>query len=284
MRLYVLNGGELYAEKGFFWHFGTLEDTGKDYEPELRVLHSTQYFIDHPEAKILFELGFTNEEFSHVQGFPHRRGPDGRYHNQRADENPIAQLAKIGVSPDDIDYVVLSHLMSDHAGHLPEFAGKKAQIIVQKQEYEYATRIGSPRRPDEEPAVEQFHSWMYSRPNFEAPGLNFRFIEGDYDLIEGEVSIRHTPGHTPGYQGMLLHLPNTGPVYLGGCDTLDMYYATPLRGHGPGIPHSMTWSATGELHSLKAVRDLIGGLDGQIFCGHDHGQFLDLKHLPEYYE
>ena len=108
MRLYVLNGGELYAEKGFFWHFGTLEDTGKDYEPELRILHSTQYFIDHPKARILFELGFTNEEFSHVQGFPHRRGPDGATTNREPTRTPSHSWPR-SVSPPTISTTSSCH-------------------------------------------------------------------------------------------------------------------------------------------------------------------------------
>ncbi len=147
MKLYVLSSGELYVEKGFFWHFGTLEDTGKDYEPEMRILHSTQYFIDAPGAKIVFELGYRDEDFQKVVGFPHRMGPDGRYHKQEAEENPLAQLALIGVEAKDIDYVVISHLMSEHAGYLSHFADTKAKIIVQQKEYEYASRIGLPRRP-----------------------------------------------------------------------------------------------------------------------------------------
>ena len=107
MKLYVLNGGQLYAEKGFFLHWGTDADTGKDYVPETLILQSTQYLIDHPAGKILFELGYKDEEFRKVIGFPHRIGPEARYHKQEPDQNPVAQLAKIGVSAEDIDYVCL---------------------------------------------------------------------------------------------------------------------------------------------------------------------------------
>jgi hypothetical protein len=83
------------------------------------------------------------------------------------------------VSVDNIDYVVLSHLMSEHAGYLPFFAGKKAESVVQKNEWDYANRIRMPRRLDEEPALEQFHSWTHGRKLFEPPGLNWKFIDGE---------------------------------------------------------------------------------------------------------
>ena len=283
MKLYVLNGGQLYAEKGFFLHFGTDVDTGKDYVPETIIMQSTQYYIDHPKAKIIFELGYQDEDFQKVIGFPHRKGPGGRYHNQRADENPMAQLGKIVVKPEDIDFVVISHLMSEHAGWLSSFAGTKAQVIVQETEYEYASRIGTPPKPGE-PALEQFHSWMYARERFEVPGLDYKLISGDYDLAGDDISILSLPGHTPGYQGMKLRLPKTGTVILSGCEIRQMYYSVPLRGYAPGIPHAFTWFAGGELESLKRVRDLVEKEEGQIFCGHDAEQFKTVKHAPDFYD
>ena len=283
MKLYVLNGGQLYAEKGFFLHWGTDADTGKDYVPETLILQSTQYLIDHPAGKILFELGYKDEEFRKVIGFPHRMGPEARYHKQEPDQNPVAQLAKIGVCPEDIDYVVLSHLMSEHAGWLPAFAGTKAKIVVQSKEYEYATTIGNPPRPGQV-ALEQFHSWMYSREQFEAPGLDYMLIDGDFDLVGDDVRVLSLPGHTPGYQALVVRLPETGTVVLSGCEIRQMYYSVPLRGYAPGIPHSFTWFASGELASLKRVRELAAAEGGQIFCGHDAEQFKTLRHAPEFYE
>jgi len=132
-------------------------------------VRSTQFYIDHPKAKIIFELGWKYEDFMNATGFPQTTGPEGFRVRQLPNENPLAQMEAIGVKPEDIDYVVISHLMSEHAGWLPEFAGKKAQIIVQEKELEYASRLGVPPKPDTEPAVEQFHTWMYHRKHFECP-------------------------------------------------------------------------------------------------------------------
>lgn len=284
MRLYVLNGGQLFLEKGFFWHFGTVEDTAKDYEPECREARSLQFFVDHPSAKILFDVGYDNDDFSTFKGFPHRKSPTGEWCHQEPDENPVAQLRMIGVEVEEIDYVVVSHLMSEHVGWLPAFAGKKAEIVVQRKEFEYANSIGTPRRPGEEPALEQFHSWMYVRRLFEAPGLRYKLIDGDLDLAGSQIQIVWLPGHTPGFQAMVVRLPNTGTVVLSGCEVRDMYYGTPLRGHGPGIPHTFTWSASQELASLKKMRDLADRENGQIFCGHDARQYETLRHIPEFYD
>jgi N-acyl homoserine lactone hydrolase len=284
MKLYILDCGQMWVERGFLWHFGDSALTGEEYNEGPFGIRNIQFFIDHPKAKVVFDLGFTTEWFEKLVGFPHRRGPHGFHLLKTPEQNPIAQLAKIGVKPDDIDYVVISHLMSEHAGYLPEFAHTKAKIIVQEAEMEYASRIGIPPRPGDEPAVEQFHAWMYVRDYFEAKGLDYAFINGDMELLGRDVEILSLPGHTPGFQNVMVRLPKTGPVFLSSCEHRGMYYDIPVNGYAPGIPHAFTWSAAGELWSFKRVRDLVEKEEGQIFFGHDQEQFETLKACPEYYE
>jgi N-acyl homoserine lactone hydrolase len=284
MKLYVLNGGRMWTEKGFLSHFGTEDLTGKEYEAGSYCVRNCQYFIDHPKAKIVFDLGFNFDFFNKFPGFPHRRGPEGTHTIQLPHENPIAQLAQIGVKPEDVDYVVISHLMSEHVGFLPAFAGTKAKIVVQEQEAEYADRIGTPPRPGDEPAVEQFHAWMYVRNLYEVPGLNYMHIDGDYELAGKDVEILSLPGHTAGFQNVMVRLPKTGPVFLSACEIRSMYYDIPVNGYAPGIPHAFTWSASQELHAFKRVRNLVEKEEGQILFGHDEEQFQTLKAAPEYYD
>ncbi len=283
MKLYVMNGGILYTEWAFHWHFGTQDMSGTEHVAGPYRVRSTQFYLDHPKAKIIFELGWKYEDFMNATGFPQTTGPEGFRVRQLPNENPLAQMDAIGVKPEDIDYVVISHLMSEHAGWLPEFAGKKAQIIVQEKELEYASRLGTPPKPGAEPAVEQFHTWMYHRKHFEVPGLNYKLIDGDYDLVDG-VTVLSMPGHTPGYQGLKVNLPKNGPMVISACEHLGNYYSIPINGYAPGIPHAFTWFAGGELESLKRVRDMVEKEEGMIMCGHDDEQFQTLKQAPDYYD
>jgi glyoxylase-like metal-dependent hydrolase (beta-lactamase superfamily II) len=125
---------------------------------------------------------------------------------------------------------------------------------------------------------------MYLRKLYEVPGLDYMYIKGDYELVGKGVEILSLPGHTPGFQNVMVRLPRTGPVFLSACETRGMYYDVPINGYAPGIPHAFTWSAAGELHSFKRVRDLVEGEEGQIFFGHDLEQFHALKAAPEYYD
>ncbi len=124
---------------------------------------------------------------------------------------------------------------------------------------------------------------MYVRHQFDIPGLNYKLIEGDVELVPG-VTVLHSPGHTPGYQTVLVRLPKTGTVALSACEARGNYYDIPINGAAPGIPHSFTWFPAEELNSLKKVRELVEKEKGQIFCGHDSEQYNTLKHIPEYYE
>ncbi|MFQ5827182.1 MAG: N-acyl homoserine lactonase family protein [Dehalococcoidia bacterium] len=276
-RLYVMDCGTLWVERGFMWHFGTREDTGKEYEPQPFGIASSMYFIDHPEAKIVFDLGFRKEDFERRPSFPGRKGPRGSTFEQSPEQNPEVQLRKIGVGIDDIDYVVLSHLMSEHAGWLPLFQKKKAQIIVQVRELEYAYSNLNRRS-----SLTPFHSWMYIREHFDSRDLNLRMIEGDFMLAE-DVEIIFTPGHTPGYQMMMLRLEETGTIVLSSCEHRGMYYGVGVNAQAPGIPHAFSYSLGDELRNFRKILDIVRRERGQLFCGHDLEQFQELKRLPDYY-
>ena len=277
-KLYVLTCGSLWVELGFILHFGTYLDTRKPYASSSFQLSSTQYFIDHPEAKIVVDLGYTPEDVINKTGFPGRANEDGIAFKQEKDQNPKAQLAKIGVSLDDIDYVIISHLMQEHAGYLPLFEGKKAKIVVQRRELEYAYANANRKQ-----ALEPFHSWMYYKRHFDLPGLNFTMIEGDFTLASG-VEIIFTPGHTPGYQMVRVDLKKEGTIILSPCELELMYFGIGINARAPGIPHSFTYSAGDELRNFRKIAALAKREKGRIFFGHDQAQFNTLKKIPDFYE
>jgi N-acyl homoserine lactone hydrolase len=279
-KLYVLSCGSLWVERGFLTHFATHPDRGPGpYEPSSLQISSTQYFIDHPQAKIVVDLGYTpREDWEGWIRFPLRPNQEGITFKQEKDENPKAQLEKIGVNLDDIDYVIISHLMMEHAGYLSLFDGKKAKIIVQRAELEYAYLNSNHKF-----ALEPFHSWMYFRRQFDLPGLNFMLLEGDYTLAEG-VEIIFTPGHTPGYQMVRVDLRKEGTIILSPCELELMYFGIGVNAQTPGIPHTFSYSLGDELHNFRKIIALAKKTNGRIFFGHDQAQFDKLKKIPEFYE
>jgi len=129
----------------------------------------------------------------------------------------LESLAAIGVSPDDVDLVVLSHLHFDHAGGgtRRQAAGKgrnnrivptfpRARYVVQSGEWDDATS-GAPELEGAYPP-ENF------LPLAEAGQLER--IDGDVEIVPGLRSML-TPGHTRRHQSLVFSSAGRTAIYLG---------------------------------------------------------------------
>lgn len=124
-----------------------------------------------------------------------RYGVDGEGHVL------LASLEALGVAPEDIDFVVLSHLHFDHAGGLlaaysanrrPELVFPRAQFIVGKRAFERA----------ENPHPRDRASFIPELPGLLRDSGRLRLIDDDgqsfRELLGDRFSCRFSDGHTPG--------------------------------------------------------------------------------------
>ncbi len=113
----------------------------------------------------------------------------------------IAGLARLGLTPDDIDLVIDTHLHGDHCGGNTTYAADgsivpvfpNAEYVVQQREYEDASH------PNERTRA------TYIAENF-APLVasgQMRLLDGDTDFGAGVRGVV-TPGHTPGHMSVVL--------------------------------------------------------------------------------
>jgi glyoxylase-like metal-dependent hydrolase (beta-lactamase superfamily II) len=134
-------------------------------------------------------------------------------------------LREAGLSPDDIDTVVMSHLHFDHSGGTtrrtssgrldPVF--KRARHVVQRREWEDAN-----------------HPHERNRASYLAENIGPLGEEHLVDLVEGEVEIAPgvrvlpTPGHTAGHQSVLVG-PADGPkaLFLGDVSPTSVHVKLP---------------------------------------------------------
>ena len=109
----------------------------------------------------------------------------------------LESLSKVGVKPDQIDVVILSHLHFDHAGGLlspwdasssPEIVFPQAEIVISKDAWSRATAPHIRDRASFLPAVTKA---------IETSG-QLRLIEGPEDLEAYGLVVRFSQGHTPG--------------------------------------------------------------------------------------
>ena len=86
-------------------------------------------YIETPTKKILFDTGLCE---NCLTGGESAATLEKLSISFKEGENLEHQLGLCGVKPEDIDYVIISHLHHDHAGKIGLF--KNAKIIVQRQE------------------------------------------------------------------------------------------------------------------------------------------------------
>lgn len=182
-------------------------------------------------------------------------------------------LGKIGMSPADIDTVVLTHLHFDHAGAFDKFPN--ARILVQRSEYD---------RWKEEialvpPGLRDKQNWKLSSMDMEAferfdravEAGRIDFLDGDAEIAEGVSCRLARDSHTFGIQWVEVTTPEGPYVIASDC----VYcYANIERMWPPGYGQGNNWNL---IKTYERIRDLVGeerlsrvipGHDMQIFERH----------------
>ncbi|MFP5071985.1 N-acyl homoserine lactonase family protein [Pseudonocardia nantongensis] len=129
---------------------------------------------------VLVDAGFT-------PGTAARRG--GRDYLR----SPMDTMRALGVDPDRIEHLVLSHLHYDHTGHVADFP--RARIVVQEAELAFWTSRHA-ARPGIAHFVEPADVAHLVEQNFAG---QVRQVDGEHEVVPG-VTVHRVGGHTPGLQ------------------------------------------------------------------------------------
>lgn len=204
------------------------------------------YLIVHEQGKVLFDTGLN---LAIRQEKARLLGPDADAWEIDFPQGVdiASQLARLGIAPGDIRYVVNSHLHFDHCGGNGHFPN--ATLVVHAKEW----RAG--RLPKMQAAG------VYHPDDFDHMET-VREVDGELDLFgDGSVVVFPTPGHTPGHQSMRLSLASGMVVLAADCcylkQTLDALH----------LPKSV-YNREQMLDSLATLRHLQGE-GARIFFGHD---------------
>ncbi|NJB68880.1 glyoxylase-like metal-dependent hydrolase (beta-lactamase superfamily II) [Desulfobaculum xiamenense] len=106
-------------------------------------------------------------------------------------------LAEHGLTPDDIDVVINTHLHDDHCGNNRLFT--KATHYVQKKELEFCNNP---------------HPLDHRYDTYFTEDVEFETVDGDAEILPG-IRVELSPGHTPGIQTVIIQTEQ-GPVILPG--------------------------------------------------------------------
>lgn len=259
MKLYFFECGTLESQKHFFT-FG--RGTGEPFTVPVPF-----FLIDHPKGKVLFDTG----NALNVAADPEKHWGDVvriYYPKMHPEQFVTHQLQHIGIEPEAIDYVVLSHLHLDHAGGVGYFP--RAKYVVQRQELHWAY------------VPDFYQKAAYIRADFDRE-VDWLILEGrdddDYDLFgDGSLRIWFTPGHTPGHQSLLVRLERSGDFLLSGdsCYTEEILNEDVLPG--------LVWQPSEAIRSIRRLRQARDALGVQIVTGHDPVAWAKFRKSPNFYD
>lgn len=166
----------------------------------------------------------------------------GQYANRLA---LLDALRARGMTPDDVDAVIMSHLHWDHVLNLDLF--RRPPIFVHQRELDYA--VSSTRREGD-----------WATPKILPALLDGKEVKtvSEGDVLAQGVTVMETPGHSPG-QISLQVLTDDGPVCLASDAAQSARSLARLR------PEMVFWDETEAVKSLRKVRDAAP----VIYPGHD---------------
>ncbi|TML32817.1 MAG: N-acyl homoserine lactonase family protein [Actinobacteria bacterium] len=253
VRLYVLDTGLIESADFAMW--SPSAEAGEHREMSVR-----SYLIVHPRGMVLWDTGIDDAIAAHSEG---RRIADSIVF--RVPRTLRSQLAEIGVAPCDVGQVVLSHLHVDHVGNVGLFPA--ASVLMQRAEYE-AGYGPSPERftldPDAYAALD--------RGRIET-------VDGDHDLFgDGTVVLKTLPGHTPGHQGMLVRLRESGSVLLAG----DVAYTA--RDYAEGAVREANVDLEQSRKSIEAAQRIERDLGATVWLHHDLDAQRIIRTAPSFYD
>ena len=143
--------------------------------------------IEHDDGLVLIDTGIGNKEnskFIDIYGVENG-GSNGRTKLEDA-------LRDLGHRPDDIRWVINTHLHFDHAGGNKTVEGlafPRARYVVQRGELDFAQHTN------------ERTAGSYLPHNFQ--GIAFQLIDGETEILPGIRGLP-TPGHVPYHQSILI--------------------------------------------------------------------------------
>jgi N-acyl homoserine lactone hydrolase len=104
-------------------------------------------------------------------------------------------------------------------------------------------------------------------------------LDGDADVFgDGSVKILSTPGHTPGHQSLLVHLPKTGAVVLSG--DVAHFQENFVNRRVPGFNFNIEQSR----QSMDKIDAIVKAEHAQLWINHDFAQSATIAHAPQFFE
>lgn len=232
----------------------SFSDTMEHPDLKLQLVYSC-YLVRHGDRYLLWDAG------NAMDGSP--RAPKASL---------VEQLARIGVRPEAVEFVGISHHHGDHTGQLAAFP--KATLLIGQGDWDDVRPEDAPAGTDAKAHAARrapFAPWTAGGGTVETLTRDRRDVFGD-----GRVQMISLPGHTPGHHGLLVRLEKRGAVLLTGDVT---HFHENYR--SDGVP---TWNTNraDSLASLDRFRKLAKNLAATVIIQHDPRDVAKLPVFPAF--
>lgn len=224
------------------------------YKPGPKKITSSCYLIGNGDRYLLWDTGLPEK----LLGKPDVSAAQ----TMSLDTTILRQLAQIGVKPEQVEYIGISHYHMDHLGQAASFP--KAILVMGAADID---RIKS--RPDDyKDELAALTPWLEGESKL-IP------VSSDADFFrDGRVVMLKTPGHTPGHSALLVRL-ESGNVLLTG----DLYHFTEQVAI-KGVPPFNTDRAD-TLASMDRFDRLAKNLNAKVIIQHEPADIGKLPAFPQ---
>lgn len=246
--------------KMYIFDCGTVEvsdmdifSSSGDYANIKKTLTSSCFLVRHERGDLLWDTGLTA---SIVNVEPAVNGVFTLSMSKTLPE----QLEEIGMKPEDIEFISISHSHFDHIGQISAF--KSSAWLVHQRE-----------------SAAMFSTEKSRNTYSDFIGMKRKIFNGDFDVFgDGSVIIRDMPGHTEGHTVLQLMLPKTGPVLLSG----DLYHQAKSR-KLKRVPR-LNVDEMQTRKSMARFERIASKLGAKVIIQHEKAQIDNLPKSPNFLE
>jgi N-acyl homoserine lactone hydrolase len=230
------------------------------------------YLIETANGRILYDVGCDHRKIDDAAARARYYDPSVFEFGapEMSEEQRIPHyLARLGLTPADVDVIFIGHLHFDHAGGLKELrrCGCGAEIHVQQDEMAVA-RSGADAAVFADDLIDDAG----------AP-LQFKLCAGEYTLLPGVQAIA-TPGHTVGHMSMWVELPQGPPILLAG-DAADLQ-----ENLDDEVAPGNLWQGreAQAVESIRKLKRIAADTGAWLWPNHDMAFYRALKAFPHAYD
>lgn len=251
LQLWRLDCGDFVMKRYGAWFSDTFQ-----YPAGSKPLVGSCYLIRHGADYMLWDAGLSDRLIGNPVDNPEQRMSLRR--------SVLDQLKQIGVAPEQIKFLGISHYHADHTGQARHFPS--AKLVIGKADFDAL----------KEPSDSEFFKLaQQDLARWLTGGGEVAAVAGDVDIFrDGRVIMLALPGHTPGHSALLVRLAS-GPVLLSG----DQYHFTE-QVRNRGVP-AFNVDRADTLASHDRFDRIAANVGAKVIIQHEPADVAKLPAFPQ---